>query len=297
MALETVGVREQVNLWGKQADQGGGLEPQRNDLYLVDFEVAVEGVQAASNIQPKIGLVIPQFIRSISFPETRVKADPIRRDSMPCNMPSWDDPLDVIKLSFLLDTSNLENSSVVTRFLDTWLALTRAGRGTRSGFTSAPGWLTLNSKWSVDFRFPIHLKLLRGTDKPARNTLSTAGFARFMAQSTSAFRNQMAAASVPQIGIPGISDALRETLTLSTRVSEETYAAQFVLGSASLTSHLIYTLKNAWLAGYKLSDFTYTESTLVTVDANFYADSVETEALDIAGPSLVDSNSVARSGF
>jgi hypothetical protein len=279
-----INTMDQVNLWGKQADTGGGLEPQRTDLYYVDFSTALGGVQTASNVDPKLAPIIPQYVRSISFPEIRTKSEPIRRDSVPYPMPSWDDPLDAIKIVFLLDTHENERTrSAVTRFLDTWLALTRAGRGSREGGYMYPrgwGWLKLNSEYRMDFTFDVSLHLLRGLDITKTGFVNdgsdAAAFAAFMAQSTSALRSQVTANTLTQSGIPGLA-AAGSALALSNAVQKQAFISQFEIGSAGLVSHSQFTLTSAWLAAYKLSDFSYTESSLVTVEATFYVDSLTTD--------------------
>jgi len=57
----------QTNLWGRQADSGLGLEPQRTDLYFVDFASAQKNVGAVANL--KLAAILPQYVRSLSLPE------------------------------------------------------------------------------------------------------------------------------------------------------------------------------------------------------------------------------------
>lgn len=297
---------DQVNLWGKQADTGGGLEPQRTDLYYVDFSTARGGVQTASGINPMLAPIIPQYVRSITFPEIRTKSEPIRRDSIPYPMPSWDDPLDAVKVVFLLDTTDETNRSAVIRFLDAWLALTRAGRGARkSGFTLGSQWIRLNSLYRIDFTFDVSLHLLRGLDITKSGFVNdgsdAAAFAAFMAQSTSALRSQATANELTQSGVPGLA-GVGSALALSNAVQKQTYISQFEIGSASLTTHAQFTLANAWLSGYKLTDFSYAESSLVSVEASFYTDSIDTDPSNNAGGNNLfnppsSSSGASRSGF
>jgi len=161
-------------------------------------------------------------VRSIALPETRTKSDVIRRDSMAYQMPSWDDPLDAIKVVFLLDTNAEDSVSSVKDFLEAWQALTRAGRGSRSStYTGAAGHLLLNSNYSVNFRFDFNVNLLRGAS------------------------------------LTGTQGGLPPTQVMS-----------------RLVLHSEYTVKNAWLAAHKIADLAYTESTLVTVEATFYAEDI-----------------------
>jgi len=265
----------QTNLWGKQADSGLGYEPQRNDLYFVDFASAVKNVAAATRIQ--LAPIVPQYVRSVTLPELRTKADPVRRDSIPFNMPSWDDPMDAVKIVFLLDTNNQDDASAVTKFLDAWLNLTRAGRGGRSqGYSALGDWLKLNADYRVDFQFNVNLFLLRGADISVGGFVDSGGsgddFRRFTAQANAAYRNLKKQAGLVQQGTPvpgpGDDNSFEAAVTYAQSGGDAAIEQDMVI-------HTTYILKNAWLAAYKISDLTYTESALVTVDATFYVDTVE----------------------
>lgn len=274
----------QINLWGRQADNGLGLEPQRNDLYFVDFTTAVKYVSKAANVQ--LAPVIPQYVRSVTLPELRTKADPVRRDSIPYNMPSWDDPLDPIKLVFLLDTKDEDDNSNVINFLDAWLALTRAGRGERAKGYSPGNWLKLNSDFRVDFQFAVNIFLLRGAAFTVGNFQPIATdeeFKRAAVLANAFYRNQQKRSGVIQQGQapPAHLESSFETAQGLLPASEPSILEQDMVG------HSIWVMKQAWLAAYKLSDLTYTESGLVTVDATFYADAFElAEPLQMHGEAI-----------
>lgn len=262
----------QNNLWGKQASGGLGLEPQRNDLYFVDFRNAVKNVAVASRIQ--LPDIVPQYVRSIALPEFRTKAEPVRRDSIPFNMPSWDDPLDGIKIVFLLDTKNLDDSSAVTKFLDAWLNLTRAGRGSRNqGYSALGNWLKLNSDYRVDFQFNFNLYLLRGAEATSGGFVNTGldddAFRRYTAQANIAFRNQSQRTGLMQTGPGGGAQPTTSPAATFDATNEGSAVQQ------NLVIHSTYVLYQAWLASYKISDLSYTDSALVTVDTTFYADAIE----------------------
>jgi hypothetical protein len=264
----------QTNLWGKQADEGLGLEPQRNDLYFVDFTSALKSVAVAANVQ--LAPIIPQYVRSITLPELRTKAEPVRRDSNSYNMPSWDDPLDAIKLTMVLDTKDANDKSDVIQFLDAWLALTRAGRGSRSqGYSALGNWLKLNSDFRVDFQFNVNVFLLRGANMTVggffNNNADDDAFRRAAVIANAAYRNSKKRSGLVQTGQP-----IPESL--DTSVETATSYAAFDQGAAieqDMVIHSIWVMKQAWLAAYKLSDLNYTESSLVTVEATFYADAFE----------------------
>ena len=227
----------QTNLWGKQAETGMGLEPQRTDLWFLNVENARQNVATAANIP--LSPVMPQYIRSVTMPELRTKADVYRRDSVPFQMPSWDDPLDAIKIVFLLDTHDQDDTSNVVQFLDAWLALTRAGRGSRfNGYNVNPGWMTLNSDYRVDCMFDIDIWLLRGAE-----------------------------------AVPKSLDTSAETGINYSAIDEGASVEQ------DMVAHTIYTLESAWLGAYKISDLSYMDSVLVTVEATFYADNLSTQQI------------------
>lgn len=275
----------QTNLWGKQADNGEGLEPQRNDLYFVDFTSSVKYVAKAANVQ--LPDIAPQYVRSITLPELRTKSDAVRRDSVPYNMPSWDDPLDAIKLVFLLDTREENDGSSVLKFLDAWLALTRAGRGERAqGYLSTGNWLKLNSDFRVDFQFNINIFLLRGAAFTLGNFQPIATdeeFRRAAVLANAYYRNQQKRSGAIQQGqAPPVSiENSFETAQGLLTTSEPSILEQ------DMVAHSVWVLRQAWLASYKLSDLSYMESGLVTVDTTFYADAFkQVESIKLAGDSV-----------
>ena len=225
MALN-IATRKQTNLWGKQSDIAGdiGLEPQRNDLYYVDFDNALKNVAVIS--KQSLAPLIPQYVRSCSLPELRTKSEPIRRDSVAYNMPSWDDPLDPVKLVFMMETSSYR-SSRVTAFLDAWLVLTRAGRGSRvAGYYEPTGWLTLNSNFSIDFRFDVNLYLLRGS-------FPSSDFS----QSSSTTISPSTTSVTPSPDDNAACDAnISDSINASCAVSDATIFNQFDFISATVTS-------------------------------------------------------------
>lgn len=269
----------QINLWGKQADSFG-LEPQRTDLFFVDFVSAIRGVGAAANV--KLVDVIPQYVRSVTLPELRTKAEPIRRDSVPYNVPSWDDPLDPVKLVFMWDTHDQNERSDVIQFLDAWLALTRAGRGARyQGYTTNRGHLLLNNDYRVDFQFDINLYLLRGGDANAggfnNDGSDNTAFKEFTARANAAYRTFQSRQSSIQQGAQKFSEqptSFEEAVTYE-QLGSDPLEQNMVL-------HTIYLLHQAWLGAYKIADLSYTESTLLTVEATFYVDSI-----DLSTPSAI----------
>lgn len=279
MALNVSEIKQQ-NLWGKAATEG--LEPQRADLFMLDLDSASKGVAKAAGTRALT--LLPQFARSVTFPENRVKSEPVRRDSIPYQMPSWDDPLDPVKIVFFLDTSDTEDSSSVVEFLDTWLALVRAGRGSRkNGFSSPAGHLLLNSDYRVDFNFNVTVHLLRGCmPAPAQVTAVSAvrdSYYRFQQLAKSKARRTKLADGLVQLGVP-VDALLNETLSYP-----QPPAPPFT--TPTLLLHTSVLLCNAWLGAYKLSDFNYGENTLTTVEATFYVEDVRVgDTLPVSGAAV-----------
>jgi hypothetical protein len=270
---------KQTNLWGKPADSGLGLEPQRTDLFIVDFTTAQKGIAAAANQQ--LSQVLPQFIRAVTMPELKTKADVIRRDSVPYQMPSWDEPLDPVKVTFVLDTNNEDDKSAVIQFLDAWLALTRAGRGDRfQGYTNT-NWLTLDQNYRVNYAYNFHLFLLRGTAFSAGNTVNNgvnnSEIDAYLASANAMFRNVKKRQGLVQTGdnIPTADTSTQQLLALLAQQSPQQATADAV--SQDMIIHSIYVLYNAWLGGYKLSDFSYVDNAITTVDATFYVEAISLE--------------------
>lgn len=155
------------NTWGSAAAVGvNQLEPQRSDLWYVDFTNAILGAGDLLDV-PSLLAVRKQLVQSVSLPETKIKVEPFRRDSLPYNMPSWDEPLEAVKMTFLLDT-NTNAVSTMQDFLRQWLELVRAGRGFRStGYKpdnhGTPP-ILLDANYRSPYRYDCFLSFLRGSN-------------------------------------------------------------------------------------------------------------------------------------
>lgn len=275
-----IATSKQTNLWGKAAGTGLGLEPQRTDLFIVDFTTAQKGVGAAANQQ--LSEILPQFVKAVTLPELKTRPEAIRRDSVPYQMPSWDEPLEPVKVTFVLDTNNEDDKSSVMQFLDAWLALTRAGRGSRfQGYTST-GWLTLDQNYSVNCAFNFHLFLLRGAvfsaGGIANNGVSNSEIDNYVASANAMFRNVKKRQGQIQTGassVPTPDTSTQQLLALLAQQNPQTAASDVV--AQDMVIHSVYILYNAWLGGYKLSDFSYADSNITTVDATFYVEAIALE--------------------
>jgi hypothetical protein len=277
----------QRNLWGASADSGGSaFEPQRVDLWTVDFTNAVNGINAFFGQQvqfndagsglvqpPKIPPIFPQYVQSVSIPENRLKPDVFRRESIPYQMPSWDDPLDPVKITFLMETASVDDSSFAVSntqlLMLRWMQLVRAGRGERSsGYLAALPPLStvvLNDSFQAPYRFDVSVFLIRG------KVIGAAAVSpQVLAQQNAIDQNtrvqqqkvrnalQMPdvelSASLPARGTPPVVQK-----------------PQF----CELVSWQHIRLQQLWLAGFKISDLSYTQNGLVTIETTFYAESVD----------------------
>ena len=224
----------QRNVWGSQAERG--VDAQRADLWIVDMSTVTEGLKTHFRFDDYN--IEPYYAKSVSLPELKVKAEMVRRDSRAYMVPGFDEPLDPIKIVFLMDASigNEEDqklaltASKVYRFLDSWRSLVRAGRG---GFSQEREVEVNAETYRIDYAFNVTLYLLRGT----------------------ALKTQKA--SVPSLLPPFVN-------------------THKVVVDQGLEMSQYFTLVNAWLAGFKMSDFNYDSgTTLATIDATLYAEDIK----------------------
>jgi hypothetical protein len=273
-------VDEQTNTWGRAA----GIEAQRTDLWVVDFREAIAGLRETSTVAQDTNTEFPNssflmslsdilptatlatyFCKSVSLPELRVRPDVVRRDSRPYNMPSWDDPLDPIRISFLLDcykagTVESPYQSDVYNVLDFWRALVRAGRGSMSEEYA----IRLNNDYRVDYAFNVTVRLLRPGIPEVVTT--SAPLNQFTGQQPDPFGiDSMFAASKA-----GQSSTARQGVLLPAPSSLNFSAVQNDLQEA-LTLKLV----NCWLGSFKVSDLSYEQGRVAQIDATFYADNLQ----------------------
>lgn len=274
-----INLADHKNLWGIAATDGG-LEPQRSDLWLVDLTNVVNGLNSNQGLftrleLPNVPALAPQFVQSITLPELKMKPEVVRRDSVPFNMPSWDEPMDAVKITFLVETNSDPKQSLVISLLTAWQAIVRAGRGDRTDlYTEDTFSIPLNANYRYDYTFPIRVAQLRGgstglaplTDQQiAELNQSMANQSQqsvLQNQATSGAASPPVPAATQLVSSPG-SLILRRVQTVTRRPLTQQPWLQ-------VTSN--WTLSNAWLASWKMSDLSYTESKLVTVDALIYVE-------------------------
>lgn len=163
-------ITNQTNTWGIRS----GPEVQRSDLWVVDFSLALAGL--SNTTFPSLPTQLPTyFAKSVNLPDLKIRSEPIRRDSRPFQMPSWDEPLEGIKMIFWLDcygpggANSNPYSSTIYKILDAWRAITRAGRGSMSNEFA----ITLDNTYRIDFAFDVLVTLLRGSSNPTRSGYAT----------------------------------------------------------------------------------------------------------------------------
>jgi hypothetical protein len=277
-------IQNQRNPWGAQAGLGGE-EPQRSDLWIVDLSSPLRGIstQLGVNLPP-----IPSyFAQSVSIPELRLRPDVVRRDSRPYNMPSWDDPLDPVKITFLLDAAESGVSSRIYSVLDGWRSLVRAGRGAMSKEVT----VVLNENYRIDFRYNINVMLLKGgaarISQTAQRTTDAIIVQQAMAQqrqrNTNIFTLQTDTTSTTQQQAPSSQTEAERQQTLANQQASAAAASAALLVANSVQLSSVdndlqysgaYTLQNAWLGAFRISDLNYGDSKLAVVEATFYAEDV-----------------------
>jgi hypothetical protein len=171
------------NPWG----QLGGLEAQRSDLWVIDMSNVLRWMRLNYPRLTPLPQAPEYFARQILFPEDRINAEVIQRNSIPYQMPGYDTPLGEVRVDFIHDTA-VANQAVVapaqigsTKFgispgvqksqiftmLSFWKELARVGRGGRSlSALSVPlpdtiGELNQLSGF-FQFQFDVDVVLLRG---------------------------------------------------------------------------------------------------------------------------------------
>jgi hypothetical protein len=258
----------QVNPWGRWL----GPEPQRSDLWIVDFSYVLtmlgkNAKNSAMQGNPDNGVPYtpPEWAtylaQSVTLPELKVAMEPIRRDSRPYPTPAWDQPLDAISMNFILDASAKGSAapnpyrSDVYQMLDLWRASVRAGRGSMSSEYC----LTLNSNYQLNYKSIVRVLLLRGgTPFPPPNGPSAADIVGLYANGLTpgAINNMLVSMNGDVAQASGSPDPQNDL--------------QFAMQ---------YDLVNCWLSGFKLSELSYEQSKVLTLQATFYADDIQQESI------------------
>ncbi|MGV0949192.1 MAG: hypothetical protein ACOYB3_00875 [Azonexus sp.] len=238
-------------IFGINDQIGGGLSPKtlRVETELTALTPTVE----------------PYYIASVSMPALKVRADEVKRDSRPYMMPGYDEPLPEIKIMFVMESPVIRSTSKIYTFMDTWRAFVRAGRGALGNEKT----VSLNKSFTVGFRFPVSIKLLRGNSSPkvyaVSQTLSTPGNT-FIGHG--AMLNQIA--TVP------FNPATNKT-AYDNRVSTITGAADVAVNAVENDLEVcgVFQLERAWLSSFKVTDLDYSKGNEITkIEATLYAENI-----------------------
>jgi hypothetical protein len=271
-------ISNQKNPWGTQRAEGG-LEPQRADLWIVDIDSAVRKIRRV------LSLPLPEiqyfYAQSVALPELVVRPDQFRRDSRPYNMPSFDEPLQPVRITFLVDNTDDEQSSDIYTVLDAWRTVVRAGRGAMSSERQ----VFLNENFRIDFAFNIYVMLVKGGHALIETTTAKA-------KTKSALTSQQP--SGPLFSIRRDPSALNQIPTplnagqaSQQQTETQQQAALFQASVANQLSGLstsavqndlqsasLYALENAWLSSFRINELNYASNQLLTIEAQFYADNI-----------------------
>jgi hypothetical protein len=263
----------QTNPWARAQ----GPEPQRSDLWIVDFQQVVSGLKTVTGLNRLLptSTLATYYARSVALPDLKTRAESFRRDSRPYQFPSWDEPLDAIRITFLLDcykggTIVSPYQSDIYNILDYWRAVVRAGRGPMSNEYA----LRLDPTYRIDYAFNLSLKLLR-PGMPTVNGIAANDMVPIAKQD--AVETQAAASLANKLfggsaGVPGPA-GLPPQGRFPTPVPPPS-------GSSienDLQEALALNLVNCWLATFKVGELNYDQARTVPIDATFYADNIEQE--------------------
>lgn len=257
-----------LNRWGHRGD---APDPQRTDLWQVDFTNTVSQISSALR-QGKLLTIQPFDVQSVTLPDLRTRSEPVPRDSRPFHMPSMDEPLEPIQMTFVMNSDQAVASDLL-RVLSGWRTLVRAGRGGMSAETS----FALNDNFTVDFAFDVTLTLVRpGMIQDTGGQTPTVP----QTQPTNQF------AGAPGLSMPTTPGAASLFALDVARGTGQSNASLFAQGASQLSglsngatksnfdANFAYTLKKCWLASHRVSDLSYADARILTVDATFYAEDI-----------------------
>lgn len=273
----SVSRENQKNLWGRQAVDGDiSLEPQRSDLWYVDLDGPVRGINRwfqryylGEQLLPELS---PQFVQSVSFPNFETKAESFRRANIPYNMPSWDSPLEPLKVVFLIAQSDLGKSAVYD-FITRWQGLVRLGRGSRDnqGPSLYDRWPAPDDAAVPEFRFDFIINLLRGGPRqlPSRSVLVEENS---KAQVVQQQRRRLADA----LKVKGLFSGTPSSASSQANYNPVSVTPVAVIAEARLETACVFRVCRAWLSSFHISELSYTQPQLVSIETQIYAESINT---------------------
>jgi hypothetical protein len=293
---------EQTNVWGRSQ----GQEAQRLDLWVLDMTNAVK--QIAEQLSVQLPDIPGYFASSITLPELRIQPEVVRRDSRPYNMPSWDLPVDVVRVNFIMDANPDRDQPAIYQVLDSWRTLVRAGRGAMSTEMS----FHLNSNYRIDYNFDLLVYLLRGGSSIASSRITsslTQQLAFSAARTFGAFANQwnnpitralrdrvQNFAEQQDFQQAGESDEdyqdrineqvqMRQQIINANIAAQDTQAAltyararswdpAFKVYNNNLEISAVLLLKRAWLSSYKVGLLDYGNNGTLMIEGAFYVEDI-----------------------
>jgi hypothetical protein len=248
-------------MWGVQK----GEDPQRSDLWQADFSVAIDGLNDIASPDPPLQKMPRYYPCLVALPALRVRAEPVRRDSRSYNMPSWDDPLEAIRINFIMDDGSNslvryredQPQSELYRILDVWRSLVRAGRGA----VSQENEIFLRYDFALPIlSYNIFLYFCRGSSWPPPSSVNNPTIvmpSSRTAQQQATFENTMTADDLKTKAVA--SDQSRQAFE------------DFPPG---LDVSNVFVLEEAWLSEFKIGELSYVDSKPLTVEALFYAENI-----------------------
>ena len=260
----------QRNPWGR-SNEDKGLNPHRTDLWYVDFSAVSASLSTDEN---PLSTLPAYYVRSVNMPGAVVRADTFRRASIPFQMPSWDEPLEPLNMTFLMESVT---PNPVLNLLSAWQARARAGRGN----VGSLGWmwtdetaLQLNANYRIDFSFMFKIWLLQGSIAPVALAaqVESDSFQEALAyqqaqraqqdiwRTSSGLRNSKG--PLVQSNVQDSVEA-RKIAQLSRRKMET------IIGWSQCERILAFDIK-AWLSTYKVGDLNYNAAELLLAEARFY---------------------------
>jgi hypothetical protein len=256
-------ISQQRNTWGSA---GNTDNPQRADLWVVDLQSVVRGLNAAIVANPTFDIAqlveLPlYFAQSIALPELKVTPAEFGRDSNPHQMPLNDEATGMVRIVFYMDSPGNQARSKVYQLLDTWRTFVRAGRPTFGSENGIPLYTTSDKvTYSTDHAFNISVQLLRGASKPeiidVVNNISNEYYGNL-----DEFSRELASLPVEE------REARMKQMLVNAGRTDEVG----VINDLEVCGH--YQIQQAWLSSFRVSDLSYVNGgALTTIEANIYAD-------------------------
>lgn len=262
-------IKNQKNLWAAR----GGVDPQRNDLWVLDLSGAVKRINEVAFQTTFIAPIDDRnfthfYAQSVSLPSIDVKAKSVMRGSTPHNTPDYDEPLGAARVTFRMDSRQEWQGSEIYRLLDGWKALVRAGREPRGAEYVVP----LSPNFRMEYAFNVSVLLLRGSSRPriemevdAQRDIGT-GVSVKPAFKPNLRDNELFPGSTSEIEAQLLKGNLARFSNLS---RSELPKPVMVVNDLEVSA--VYAMERAWLGGFKVSDLSYEgQAGIVTIEATIY---------------------------